>query len=314
MMDEHGFNHIQTREDAERHAASKGIALTARDWEEIERREHALRASRKNDLNTAGGFTDRFVSNYLVLLEAIERASEVLFTLIRAVILAFGIPLALILLLIVEQQRVVHGLMLFEGNRSLASFGAWAIVLLNLVLEFTIEYVEVTNGYVPDSGSRFSLRIWFNKFMYFIGATENWTPQILSPANRYRQLLRLVTFTILALALAGSMKDVIAELTGPWYQALANILLNSDLMLITTWIGGLLFAAVAVMSVQGLARYIAVRCVEIIEQMEKKTTINTQPVDTSSVAIQYILSKVAKVEAKQNVSSNGASPFLVRED
>jgi hypothetical protein len=64
------------------------------------------------------------------------------------------------------------------------------------------------------------------------------------------------------------MKTVIEQQPGAWYAALMNIITQSSLSMMLTWLGGLLFAAAAVIGAQGLARYIAVKCVEIISRQQ----------------------------------------------
>jgi hypothetical protein len=184
---------------------------------------------------------------------------------------------------------------LFEHDLTLAAFAAWALVLLNLTLEFAVEYIEHNAGYQSEHPFRFSLRLWRQNLAYALGLGADWHEQTGSPAQRFRRLLTLVTWTILALALAGSMRAVIAETEGAWYEAIAHILLESSLLDMLTWTGGLLFAAAAVFSVQGLSRYVAVRCIDILSRMEAHEDQDDSEMQEAleGVAVQYILSKVA---------------------
>ena len=105
---------------------------------------------------------------------------------------------------------------------------------------------------------------------------------------------------ILALDLAGSMRAIIQETTGSWFQALVYIVTQSNLSKMMTWLGGLLFAGAAVLSAQGLSRYVALRTVEILDEItaiqdhEQKKITNS----IEQVAIHYVLSKVATAQNK----------------
>lgn len=297
MQEQTEMNGISSLEDAKHFAAQSGYTITPRDIENITR----LQEAEQDRLTTLqrerrSGFIERFNAHYPRFLRALIGLGEILLTLSQTLIIAFGVPLVLVLLLIVEQQRVVHGIGLFEIDAALSAFAAWALVLLNLTLEFTIEYIESRANYQPQRDTRFSLRTWGKNALYTLGLGDDWTPQELSPAQRYRRLLRLVTFTILALALAGSMHGVITAVSGPWHTALISIVTDSSLSEITTWLGGLLFAAAAVLAAQGLSRYVAIRCVEIVTEMD------VQPVQAESldsVAVQYIMSQIAAKQAKK---------------
>lgn len=212
---------------------------------------------------------ENFNQFYPKFLQSLIYVGELLLTLAQTVIISFGIPLVLVFLLVVEHARIVHGLELFEADTALASFAGWALVLTNLVLEFQVHHLEQKAGYNEASKAQFSLRIWARNLFYIAGFTRNWQERPLSPAHHYRKLLSLVTFTILALALTGSMRTVIEQQQGAWHQAIKTIVTDSSLLEMITWAGGLLFALAAILSAQGLSRYIALRCSEIIAGKDK---------------------------------------------
>lgn len=290
---------IRSQEDAERYAAAHGIRLSPSDYERIARlKEARIRSSAET--NRSESRRTQMNAWFLQALGAIEYFSEIVMTVAQALIVAFGVPLALLLLLVVEQQRVVSGIELFESHRSLAEFGAWALVLLNLVLEFTIEFIEQRYQEEEKPTYLFSMRLLFQRLVYLLGLSRDWKPQPSAPAYRYRHLLSLVTASILTLALAGSMQNVIALAEGTWFEAIRQIVVASSLSQIMTWMGGLLFAMVAVFSVQGLSRYIAKRCVEIIENMRRDTRgTDYESTAAEAAAIQFIMAKVAGLQAKQ---------------
>lgn len=301
-------NGISGLEQAKHYAAVNGYTLSPKDIENITRLQEAEQ-SRLAALQRERrpGMVEQFNAAYPRFLKMLIGLGAVLLTLSQTLIIAFGVPLVLALVLIVEQQRVVHGIGLFEVDAALSAFAAWALVLLNLTLEFTIEYIEHQANYQVARDVRFSLRIWGRNALYTLGWGDQWTAQELSPAQRYRRLLRLVTFTILALALAGSMHTVIERQSGAWHVAIIAIVTDSSLSEIITWLGGLLFAAAAVLAAQGLSRYVAIRCVEIVAEMDKQPqTVAAESLD--SVAVQYILAQVAAKQAKKAEKRAGIAP------
>lgn len=260
---------LTTLDQVEAAAAAQGIILTPADRAKIAAVQAAER-TRLEQLSPAArrGFADRWNAFYPRLLAMIVSVGETVLTFAQTIITALGVPVVLALLLVVEHHRVVEGILLFDQNTTFAGFAAAALVLLNLVLEFQVHYVEHRAGYSEHRATRWSLRLWAANMAYRLGLGDRWQAQQLSPAARYKQLLSLVTFTILALALVGSMKAVISQTSGTWYEAIAAIVSDSSLLLMMTWAGGLLFAVAAVLSAQGLSRYVAIRCVEIVAAME----------------------------------------------
>lgn len=302
---------IKTLAEAEAAAAAAGVVLTPNDRNKIAKIQQAVRDNLSGqEPAVKAGFVEKFNGFYPRFLEFLIGVGEVLLTLSQTMIVAFGIPVTLVLVLIVEQQRVVHGIELFESALALASFAATALVLLNLSLEFLIHYIEQKAGYEAELNQRWSLRIWWENFKYRVGWAEDWIAQELSPAQRFRSLQRLVTFTILALALAGSMKDVIRDTPGAWHEALISIATDSDLLRMSTWLGGLLFAAAAVLAAQGLSRYVAIKCAEILNRMETQASQEAQPgeAETEAAAAQYIMARVAQYQQRQADKREQANP------
>lgn len=299
---------MNTIQEVEQFAAAQGVTLTPADKAKIAalqkaERERLIEANPDRKLTRA----DKWNRFYPSVLKTIITVGETLLTLAQTVIVSLGIPLVLVLLLIVEQQRVLHGIALFEADHALAHFAATALVLLNLVLEFQTHYIEDKANYHEGQASAWSFRIWLQNAAYTLGLGKAWTPRPLSPANRYKRLLRLVTFTILALALAGSMKSVIEVTDGTWYQAIYAIVTESNLLLMLTWSGGLLFAAAAVLSAQGLSRYVAIRCVEIIAHMQaEKSTDDPYAAEIEQAGATAAL---AFINAKLEKKPKAPAPF-----
>lgn len=304
------MQNITTLHDAEQHAAAHGIVISGRERAQIAQiqrdelaRLQALESVAAKTSGRVGRMVESFNKFYPKFLESLVRIAEIMLTGAQTVIVSFGVPAVLVLLLVVEHQRVLHGIQLFELDYALASFAAAALVLANLTLEFTIHYVETKAGYNEQRGARWSLRIWARNAAYTLGIGGRWQEKQLSPAQRYRGLLRLVTMSILILALAGSMRGVIESTTGAWHEALIAVLTRSSLAEMSTWLSGLLFAAAAVLTAQGLSRYVALRTAEIVAGMgataqEQPPTEKYQEQLESAGAAAVLALVNAKLEAK----------------
>jgi hypothetical protein len=269
---------MNTIQEIEQYAADHGIILSPSDRAKIT----AVQVSEQKRLQelspvAESTFADKWNEFYPRLLESIVSAGETLLTFSQTLIVSLGVPVVLVLLLLVEHHRVVEGIMLFDTNSTFAGFAAAALVVLNLLLELQSHHIEHKAGFIESRESRWSLRIWARNMRYTLGLGDDWTEIQLSPAALYKSRLRLVTFTILALALAGSMRAVIEDTPGAWYEALWSIITESNLSLMSTWLGGLLFAAAAVLSAQALSRYVAVRTVEILANMKARKVTHTNP-------------------------------------
>ena len=96
------------------------------------------------------------------------------------------------------------------------------------------------------------------------------------------------------------MRSVIEQTNGAWHEALRDILFESSLMQMAVWIVGLLFAMTAVFAAQGLSRYVAVRCAEIVETMRSKQNSGVDEINQAleTVGVQYILAKVAMCQSR----------------
>ena len=286
------MSEIKTVEDVQRLASGQGIKLNASDFASIAK---ARELARSEIMSRHGETVDR----YAMTLKRIESIGNVILTTTQAVIVNLGVPLVLLLLLIVEQQRVQHGIQLFEANEALAAFSAFSLVALNLLLEVQVHYIEHTKGYESERSNRWSLRLWAKNAAYRLGLGDDWTAQEQSPAHRYRQLLNLVTFSILALALAGSMSSVIQTQDSTWHEALIAIATQSKLIDMFTWLGGLLFAAAAVLAAQGLSRYVAIRTVEILATMPSQD--NREAEIEQAVALHALAILREKAQKKEQV-------------
>lgn len=260
-----------TVEAVEAAAAKAGIALTAEDYAIADqaaaaRRQtlesEAAQSARQKDGRAA--WVDRFNTLFPRLIKALIAAGDVAMAVIQAVIIAIGAPVTLALLMVVEQQRLLHGIGLFEIHGTLAALSAWGLVQLNLILEFLIAHTERRAGWVEPPKHVFSFRILARRLAYTFGAGgATWAERQTSPAQRFRAGLKLVTAAILILAFAGSMTPLIKAANGQWLEALWGVFTNSTLLEFSTWGGGLIFTLAVVVCAQILARYVSERVSEV---------------------------------------------------
>lgn len=199
----------------------------------------------------------------------------------QTLISAFFVIVILILVLAVEIQRVAHGILLFEQSTNLSYLGAFVLVMMLLTLEFVIHYVESKTGYHQQQKSHFSLRILWRWLKYVSGYenTDNgvtWNERLKSPAHSIKSYSRLLTVTILALALGGSMSETLASVSGNWMTGLQTIALESSLLEIVEWSGGLLFALALVIGAQRLTAYVAQRASETLAQSSQDEYVDSE--------------------------------------
>lgn len=259
----------KTIAEAEQIAARYGITLTAQDYTDMyavmAERQHQI--ERQDVVKVRKGWVDKFNRFYPKFLQTLLGIGDVLITMTQTVLIAFGIPLLLVMLLIVEQQRVDHGMSLFEVDSTLATFSATVLVLANLIFELLISWKENRAGYAEPPKHEFSFRLLAARLGYMFGRDSDWQPRRKSPAQRFKSVLRAITFTILVLALAGSMRSVIEQTQGNWSKAIEYVITDSTLLQAVTWLGGLLFAFAAVLSAQALSQYVAQKVIEIVAIM-----------------------------------------------
>lgn len=301
-----------TFRDAEEFAARQGVTLTAKDRERIADLQNAERA-RIDATTKATGRMDRFNALYAKSLDLLLHITNLAQALARTLIIGVGIPLVLVFLVINEQQRLAAGIGLFEEVRHYADFGAWAVVLLNLGLEFVIHYEDTRRGWDDGKRHAWSLRIAAQNALYRLGIGKTWVAREQPPSAWARRLLRTVTLAILALSLAGSMRDELALQQGkPWHEGFVATIEQSDILLFAAWAGGLLFAAVAVLGAQGLARYIARRTAEIIEEISSEHSTAHDESALDAVATAYLMAKVAKQQQRdQERAAQSEDAFMV---
>jgi hypothetical protein len=290
---------------AEQLAAQAGVTLTERERAKIAKLQNAERERLHETQQQHERWSmDWFNAGYAGAMDLLLHAANLLQAFGRTMIVGFGTVAVLVLLAVVEQQRLHAGLLLFEERAHVAAFAAWAVVLLNLTLEFVIEFDDSRHDWEHGRSAVWSLRIALKNTAYRLGIGSDWTEREQPPSFWARRLLKMVTLAILVLSLAGSMADEIELQAGkPWAQGFKAILENSDALLFASWLGGLLFAAVAVFGAQGLARYTAHRTAEIIAELRAEhgdDDVDDAVVD--GVAVNYIMAKLARKADRDGVA------------
>lgn len=213
---------------------------------------------------------EAFILYYPKFLTLLVNLSDIVLTIVRTLIVTFGVPVVLVLVMQVEQPRIAHGIEMFDDNKWLAGLAATVLVVLNTILEFLVVYIEDKESYHHPRKRVFSLLVLYEGIMYWLGQRE---PRDRSPAVQYEWVLSIVTYSILFLALMGSMKEEMKEYDGEqWGSALGDIITKSDLSSIMTWVSSLIFAFTLVYAVQALSRYVAVHTTSLIKEMHNKAS------------------------------------------
>lgn len=203
------------------------------------------------------------------LVNAMNYLGDMTVTLARNLIIMTVVPI-LLLALYVEQSRVQHGIELFEPDPRLAPLAGWMIVLANLLNELIIHYIYQVNNYHPPPPEKFTLRKFAMRVLQFIGINPygRWTPEVKGPAHRWESIRSMITFTILFLAMAGSLGTLFEDIDNiPWYQGLWHILTKSDFNSFILVISGLIYALAVVLVSQSLAMYVSRRAVQFAAEI-----------------------------------------------
>jgi hypothetical protein len=152
---------------------------------------------------------------------------------------------------------------------------------------------------------KWSIRLFKQNLAYRLGIGSEWEEKTVNPANGFIKGQFWITFTIIVLALSGSMKDeIVLQSEVAWHVGLVNIM-SSDLQTIMTWVSGLLFTITAVFSAQLVTRYIAVQALEAEKDMHKiSKRISDKEQGIVKVPLSQLMGKRKTLEGLTNVSEN----------
>lgn len=277
---------IETNEQLRNRLAQSGKTLTDSQREKIAEQQQTEAQRIRTEFDTNAPLIDdkqtaldRILARVPALIAVIQDTGDTVITVSRSVIISL-LPVVLALALYVEAQRVTHGLQLFEASHELAVLGAWLLVIANLLLELIIHWKNQQAAYVPDRKAKRSLRIMWRDVRYFLGLdsqSNDWTEQHHGPAHRYETVLSVVTWTILLLAVAGSMTAVLDGQAGNWLAGFLSIFTESTLLEMVTWGAGLLFALTVVKVSQSLTSYVAARSVEFASELISRADTSQHP-------------------------------------
>ncbi|MEP7289629.1 MAG: hypothetical protein ABI947_28090 [Chloroflexota bacterium] len=312
----------QTIAEVEAIAAKLGIPLSAEDYAQAD----ALAQQRRTQLeaeqlahepnkSSTAAFVERFNRFYPKFLQTLIGVGDVMISLTQTILIGIGVPVVLILLMVVEQQRVYRGMELFEVETTLAAFGATVLVICNLLFELLISWREHQSSWIEPPSYEFSFRLCARRLAYMFGNRDGWTPAAKSPALRFKVVLRIITFSILMLALAGSMHAVIERVGGSWYEAIVTVLTRSTLLEFTTWSGGLMFAVAAVFAAQALSQYVAQKVIEIIAIMQSSASNKPELIATAGglTAAMYLYGRLKESQRQRRTMAH-ASDMPSREN
>ena len=264
----------QSIQEVEAMAGKWGITLTPDDYQAAQelmntRRAQLEQVQAANDSRQTT-WAERFNRSYPIVLRALHGIGDVSITLVQTFLVGPGVMISLLLALIVEVQTVQAGISMFDVTHS--ALGGFVLVLLNLVLELLISWIDHKSNHKEDQKQAFSLRLLARWFVYFVGFGRSWTAILQAPSVGFRWVLKTITVAIFILALAGSMTDVIRGTTGNWREAIQIILVESSLYQMVMWIGGLAFRLALVFAAQALVRYAAKKAIEIAAILSSDTT------------------------------------------
>lgn len=221
-------------------------------------------------------FYEWFTLFYPKLLNFIAEFTNIVFSLLKTLFNTIFIPVILIGVIIVEIPRVQSGIQIFDPNPDHAKIGAIVLVLLVLVLELLVQYLEQKDGYEKSKNYVFSIRTFLSRIRYFIGYGDDFEPKLKSPATRYKNVLALVRNGVIFLSVVGTMQFAIeaaSESDLPWHQAIVEVFYNSDLQTITNWLVGLVFALIIVRSSTSLSSYIGIVAYDAQETLEQRQSV-----------------------------------------
>lgn len=261
---------------------------------------------------------ERFETMYPLVISGMLSAGNVIMTLTQTVIISFGLLFILGALVLVEQRGVQDGILFFFNDMALASFAAAAAVGLNVVVEFYVVHIEHREKFKRPAGIQWSLRLMQQNLAYRRGATRDWKPRRQSPAQRFLKLRTMIAIAIFGLALTGRMTTAIdaasIDTAGKPVTAgegIHNLLYKSTLADLTKWVMGTMFTMLAVISVQSLTHYMALRVSEIQDDLKRRMA-NLKAAATRQRAREARLSAPVSVQVSTQTDTRQTGSGYVR--
>ena len=167
--------------------------------------------------------------------QSIEKFSQLSIAFLMAFLGFALLPVAVLMLAYAEILRISNGVMLFDPHR--ASLMAFIVVAVYLILQ-TVRASLIYKTYGTMERPKWSARHSFRAISYKVGIGRNWSEQHTDSLERLESTSKIVAIVIILLGTLGSMEGRLNELSGYWYEAVAEILLRSTITDFITYIGG----------------------------------------------------------------------------
>lgn len=210
---------------------------------------------------------DRFNLFYPRFIHAITEFSNIVFVLLRNIVVTIFIPVILVLVIMIEVVRVESGIAIFDKDLQHARFSAIVVVLSFIVFQTLDHYIKEREGFIRKP--IWNIKMFLNNFLYRIGFGEyKYKPQ----STKYTFVSSLLKWSILIIAMIGSMQEQI-KATGDivWYEALVQVFSNSNLETFTGWIVSLTFTFVLVYASGTLAYHIAATASDALKEIQNRS-------------------------------------------
>lgn len=290
---------MTTLDDVRAYASKHNINITKSDYQaSANNADQMLKDKQAMLSNIELSKIDRALASMPKVMSAIDSVALIGFKLLQGIFSTLGIFLVLIAVVVVEIGRVKHGVAMFEGSGSAAFQASFVLVMLNLLLEFLIHYVESRVSWQAEKRYMFSLRLLWQRVAYVLGISNDWTSIEKSPASGLRTFQFILSFGILWLALMGSVGDMLnADLV--WHVALIDVFFYSTADAFQIWANGLVVSVLLVFGSQRLTAYIAHKAGESVSTV---TDFDPETYHQQAYADELMVRIKAKALAKQTPS------------
>lgn len=252
-------------EELQNLAAKSGIQVTPKQLEAVHQRYAETLKSITENEDSSRKWHERLNAAIPSMQSALTNLAAFLYVFIARFSSTVLVPITLIGIMFGEVWRVQHGLMIFEASPLIAWVLAIVFVLANTVIEFTIFDIEHRAGYQAPPQKLFSFRIVVNGLYYLLGIGEHWQAVTRSPAHHLHKMGVGLKWTILLLALFGSMGQMLSGLEGNIVENLDQLEAETSLYDLAAWILVFLTAVSLVGLTRALTAYLAQEAVYAVD-------------------------------------------------
>lgn len=217
---------------------------------------------------------------YPYLVQGLIQIGAVITTLLEVLKTSIGLPVAIFVLAAVEIIGVSEGLWFLHDTQS-QNFGAFALVLLNTIIDSMIVNIEHEGKFDHTKKQAFSLRLVAVDLAYFLGFGQikikgitigkKWKKRNISPAQRFIKIRAIITFTVFFLALSGRVNGLLTQtLNIPAKDGAVLLIETTDLTNVMAWLGGTLFTIFALFTMQALTEYSAQQVILVRADLKRR--------------------------------------------